>query len=70
MNVQIVPYSWEFQEHLVIWRKSVSRGSLIPWSLARDYFVKTKVSLDETASPPILGPAEPFYYEPQGTSHV
>jgi len=57
-HVSILPLEWDFIPLRRYWRKQVESQSLIPWSLARDYFRKPAFQIDATQEPPVIGPYE------------
>ncbi len=59
-HVSVLPDQWGTDEVPIplraFWRKHVVSDSLIPWSLARDYFRPPQVQIDLTQTPPVIGP--------------
>lgn len=46
MNVSVLPLEWDKYPLRVFWRKQVTSDSLIPWTLAREYFRKPAAWID------------------------
>lgn len=60
MNVSVCPLRFGSVPLILhdVWNHYRKRDQLIPWEIARDWFVKTEFAIDTTQDPPVLGPVE------------
>ena len=60
-HVSVLPDEWSTRRSPPLrhyWHVQVQEESLIPLSLARDYFRKPAFQIDLTQTPPVIGPYE------------